>query len=125
MRDWMLYFIIVPRRMLKEKLDYLTRIEALKWDIWYYYTGVQLAITYFLIFAMGVGVYFWLATNSAHYIDPFKVDKIVSYIFNGIFILLTFVLNRKFILKDAAKDDMVHVLKKILIVNLFYNMCAR
>ena len=50
MKDWMLYFIIIPRRMLKEKMDYLARIESLKWDIWYYYTGIQLIITYFLIF---------------------------------------------------------------------------
>ena len=124
MKDWMLYFIIIPRRMLKEKMDYLARIEALKWDIWYYYTGIQLIITYFLIFAMAIGLYFWLATNSVKYIDPFKVDKMVSYIFNGILILLTFVLNRKFILKDAERDDIIDILKKIIVVSvIFFIMC--
>ena len=116
MRWWMWY--LIPTRVLKQKTEYLMDIRELKWDIWYYYTGVQLIITFAVLLAMGLGAYIWVISNGNQYIDPFKMQKNISYVINGILILTMLILNRKFIVKDAKRDDMLQVLKKILIISI-------
>lgn len=116
MRWWIWY--LIPTRILKQKTEYLMDIKALKWDIWYYYTGIQLIITFAVLFTIGLGAYVWIISNGNKYIDPFKTQKNISYIINGILILTMLILNRKFIIKDAKRDDMIKVLKKILIFSI-------
>lgn len=116
MRMWLWY--ILPTRVLKERTDYLIRIKELKWDIWYYYTGIQVMVSLIIVFAIGLGVYSWITSNLSNYIDTFKTSKIISYVINGLIILTVIILNRKFIFNDAKSEDIIHKAKKLFFISI-------
>lgn len=122
MEMWLWYML--PTKVLKEKEDYLIRIKQLKWDIWYYYTGIQVMVSLIIVLAIGLGIYSWITSNSSNYIDTFKTSKTISYVINGLIILTVIILNRKFIFNDAKSEDIIHKAKKLFFISIMALMLS-
>ena len=79
MEMWLWYML--PTKVLKEKEDYLIRIKQLKWDIWYYYTGIQVMVSLIIVLAIGLGIYSWITSNSSNYIDTLFIKQKNCFLF--------------------------------------------
>ena len=99
---------------LKQRLMYYEKIANLKWDIWFYFTTVQIILNVAVLacIALGVGIYIFF--NRDIYIDPFSDIKNFYTITNIGFIVILAGLNIHFIFKGAGKEHHEKRLKVIM-----------
>ena len=104
--------------MLKARTYYYEKAERLKWNIWFYYSRVEMIISLFFVVCFVIGIVAFLFTNQNTYIDPFSGIKIGYFIISAIFIATIIVLNLYFINKGAEYEDRNSRLAKILILDI-------
>lgn len=90
---------------LKERADYLEKISLLKWDIWFYYTGIQLIITFTILGLILLAFLAYAFTSHATVIDPFSSSKMAFFVLNTIFIITLIILNCNFIFEGAKNEN--------------------
>lgn len=114
----------MSNRALRERADYLERIASLKWDIWFYYTGVQLLITFLTLALIVVCFIIFAFTIQNDFVDPFASSKIAYYILNIVFIIVLAILNFKFIFKTAQKETRNKKMLFLLIISIIAFVCS-
>ncbi len=90
---------------LKERADYLEKIALLKWDIWFYYTGIQLVVTFALLGLILLAFIAYAFTSQTTFVDPFSSSKIAFFVLNSIFIITLVILNCNFIFEGAKNEN--------------------
>ncbi len=114
----------MSNRALRERADYLEKIALLKWDIWFYYTGVQLLITFLCLALIVVCFIIFAFTIQTNFVDPFASSKIAYYVLNIVFIIVLAILNCKFIFKSAQKETRNKKMLFLLIISVIAFVCS-